>query len=415
VARPSEPVRELLRSLGASDDEIDDAADVGVGALVALGARGLLTEPAETDQQPEPEPVRTVEPLAEREETELVELLRSLGASNDEIERARRDGSSALFALVADRLFVPGTERLTRRQVAAQSGIPPEEASVYWRAMGFADVSDDDPIFTEVDAEMLTLLKNLLQSGFLDRDVTLQMTRVMGRSMSSVAAAQVDIVRQLSGGLPVAAARREGVAALVQVRNVLLEIIERSLVYMWRRHMAAEARRAALAIEESAGEYTVGFADLVGFTALSAQMDESTLATAVSRFESTAVEIVAGLQGRVVKMIGDEVMFESLSPADGVETGLRLVEAFTEDDTLPDVRAGVAEGVATPYQGDLFGPAPNLAHRLVDVAYPASVLVSASVQHVLEEDPRYEFHPVRPQVLKGFGRTRFWVARRKPE
>ena len=412
MARPSEPIRELLRTLGASDDEIDDAAEVGVGALVALGARGLLTE--RQDEEPAPKTAQAqAEPLSEREENELVRLLHSLGASDFDIARARREGPSALFGLVADLLFVPGKERLTRAEVAERSGIPPDDAAVYWRAMGFADVSDEDRIFTEVDVEMLTLLKNLLGSGFVDRDITLQMTRVMGRSMSSVAVAQVDIIRQMSGGVPIAEARREGIAALLQMHNLLLEIVEHALVYMWRRHMAAEVRRAAVAVDEPTGEYTVGFADLVGFTALSAQMDETTLANAVSRFESTAVEIVAGLQGRVVKMIGDEVMFESVSPADGVETALRLVEAFADDETLPDVRAGVAEGVATPYQGDLFGSAPNLAHRLVDVAYPASVLASSSVQHTLEADPRYEFHPVRSQVLKGFGRTRFWVVRRR--
>jgi adenylate cyclase len=236
----------------------------------------------------------------------------------------------------------------------------------------------------------------------------------MGRSLASVAAAQVDTVRRVASGLPAPAARHQAVIALVQMRTMLLDIIERAIVYIWRRHLAAEAKRTALALEGAAarGDFVVGFADLVGFTAMSAQMDEATLASAVSRFESKAVEIVAALHGRVVKMIGDEVMFESLSAADGVETALQLVEAFDADDSLPDLRAGLAEGLATPYQGDLYGPAPNLAHRLVDVALPATVLVSASVREAAEGDERFEFHPVRPQVLKGFGRTRFWVARR---
>ncbi len=233
--------------------------------------------------------------------------------------------------------------------------------------------------------------------------------------MASVGAAQLDLVRQLGTGLSVQDARREAIVALVQARSALLEVIERSLVYMWRRHLADEAKRLAVAIDSASGEYIVGFADLVGFTALSAQLDESSLAAAVSRFETTAVEVVAGLGGRVVKMIGDEVMFEASSDADGVEIALRLVEAFEADDTLPPVRAGVAGGAATPYQGDLFGPAPNLAHRLVDVALPATVLVSSSISKALEDDSRYEFHSVRPQVLKGFGRTRFWVARRRSE
>jgi adenylate cyclase len=416
VAGPSEPVRELLRTLGASDDEIDTASDSGPAALIALGARGLIARgraPAEPAQPPEPE--AETPPLERADEQAMVDLLRSIGASADEIELARTQGTTALFALAADRLIVPGSERLTREQVAERSGIPDEEAVVYWRAMGFPDISPAEAAFTEVDVEMLRLLKNLMASGFIDRDAALQMTRVMGRAMASVAAAQLDLVRQMGAGLSVRDARREAIVALVEARSALLDVIERALVYMWRRHLADEAKRAAVALDSTAGDYVVGFADLVGFTSMSAQMDDSSLAAAVSRFEATAVETVASLSGRVVKMIGDEVMFEALSAGDGVEIALRLVEAFAADDSFPDIRAGLAEGAATPYQGDLFGPAPNLAHRLVDVAYPSSVLVSASVHDALQDDERYELHAVRPQVLKGFGRTRFWTVRRRAE
>jgi len=415
VARPSEPVRELLKTLGASDDEIDEAAETGPTALIALGARGLMTREEEPAAPPAEPPKPEPEPMAAADEHALVDLLRSIGTSDAEIDRAKEKGTSSLFALAVDRLIVPGAERMTRAEVAERSGIPDDEAQTYWRAMGFAGVAEDEPAFTEADVEMLRLLKNLMQSGFINRDAALQMTRVMGRAMASVAAAQLDLVRSLGGGLSVQDARREAVVALVQARSALLDVVERALVYMWRRHLADEAKRAAVAIDSSSGDYVVGFADLVGFTAMSAQMDEQTLAAAVSRFESTAVDIVGGLSGRVVKMIGDEVMFEALSAADSAEIGLRLVEAFAEDDSFPDIRAGIAEGAATPYQGDLFGPAPNLAHRLVDVAYPSTVLVSASVHDALENDPRYEFSAVRPQVLKGFGRTRFWRVKRASE
>jgi adenylate cyclase len=413
---PSGPVRELLRTLGASDEEIDEAAESGTTALIALGARGLLTgeEEPETGAPAEPEQV-TPQPLAEADEHAIVGLLRSIGASPEEIDHARGEGGSALFALAVDRLIVPGDERLTRNEVAERSGIPDDEAQTYWRAMGFPGVTEDERAFTEVDVEMLRLLKNLMGSGFIDRDAALQMTRVLGRAMASVAAAQLDLVRSLGGNVSVQDARREAVVALVQTRSVLLNIVERALVYMWRRHLADEAKRAVAAIDSPSGDYVIGFADLVGFTAMSAQLDEAALAAAVTRFETTAVETVGGLNGRVVKMIGDEVMFEAQSSADAVEIGLRLVEAFDADDSFPDIRAGIAEGAATPYQGDLFGAAPNLAHRLVDVAYPSTVLVSDSMHDALANDPRYEFSSIRPHNLKGFGRTRFWKVSRRAE
>ena len=53
----------------------------------------------------------------------------------------------------------------------------------------------------------------------------------------------------------------------------------------------------------------VGFADMVGFTMLSQHLGDEELAAVVARFEALAHDTVVALGGRVVKMIGDEVMF----------------------------------------------------------------------------------------------------------
>ena len=56
-----------------------------------------------------------------------------------------------------------------------------------------------------------------------------------------------------------------------------------------------------------------GRVDAVGGTDLE-------LAAVVDRFETTAYDQVGAHGGRVVKMIGDEVMFEAPDPPTGVET-----------------------------------------------------------------------------------------------
>jgi adenylate cyclase len=201
--------------------------------------------------------------------------------------------------------------------------------------------------------------------------------------------------------------------ALLGAAPLLLDHLEHWLVYIWRRHFAAEVKRTAVQFgANEAGATVVGFADLVGFTGLSRQLDETELAAAVAAFESTAVDRVGANGGRIVKMIGDEVMFETPTPKAGAETVLDLVEAFAADDKLPDVRAGLAAGPAIRNQGDLFGSAPNLASRLVDQAYPGTILVSDTIREALTEDEAFEFRAVLPRTLKGFGRTRFWVLRR---
>ena len=75
---------------------------------------------------------------------------------------------------------------------------------------------------------------------------------------------------------------------------------------------------------------------------VSQQLEERELAQVVERFETLAYDAVASHGGRIVKMIGDEVMFVTDEPAAGVEIGLLLAEAYGEDETVSDVRVGLA-------------------------------------------------------------------------
>ena len=155
----------------------------------------------------------------------------------------------------------------------------------------------------------------------------------------------------------------------------------------------------------------VGFADLVGFTAMSQQISERELAAVVSRFEALAFDAVTRHGGRVAKMIGDEVMFvvDGVGPA--LETALGLAEAYADDDLLSDVRVGLAHGDVLALEGDFYGPVVNLASRIVNIAIPGAVVVSETIHQALGQDPRYVFHPLRVRSLKDIGRVRLWRAR----
>ena len=351
----------------------------------------------------------TERPPDERVADSLAQALGAVGVPDDEIQRAARDGQQALVALFADRALIRGKERLTREEVARRAGIDLEDAIAFWRALGFADVPPDERAFTEADVDVLRRLADAISSGIVRRDIALQTTRAMGRAVAQIAAALVDTIGrgvELDGEGPP--------PALLAAAPMLLEDIERWLVYVLRRHIAAEAKRAAIqAVTSEVGTAVVGFADLVGFTGLSKSMDQAALASAVSTFESLAVDLVGRHDARIVKMIGDEVMFEAPTARAGAEIALDIVDAFASSDELPDVRVGLASGEATRLQGDLFGEAPNLASRLVDEAYPGTVLVSDSIRDSLPEEEGFTFRSVRPHFLKGFGLTRYWVLRRE--
>ena len=88
---------------------------------------------------------------------------------------------------------------------------------------------------------------------------------------------------------------------------------EQLLVYAWRRHLAAAvARVEALGANDEdlhTTQVTVGFADMVSFTALSNQLDEDRIGDLVEIFESRCADVVAGQHGRVIKTLGDSVLF----------------------------------------------------------------------------------------------------------
>lgn len=314
-----------------------------------------------------------------------------------------------------DQMLLPGDNRYNCAELARRAGIEPSQVRRFWRAMGFPDPPDDDAIFTDTDVLVLASFDRFLRDDMVDPEVALQITRVVGQAMSRVAEAEVAAVRErleATGALQGRTEEEMG-AAVVARSSELLPAIEGLLVYQWRRHLAAAAQRAVMAGRSEAGPgLTVGFADMVGFTALSQQLEERELAAVVGRFEANAYDTVASHGGRVVKMIGDEVMFVTDEPAAAVEIGLTLAEIYGQDETVSDVRVGLAHGTVLGLEGDYFGPTVNLASRIVNIAYAGAVVVSSEIRERLEGDERFSLRPVRPRRLKGIGTVPLWVVRR---
>lgn len=311
------------------------------------------------------------------------------------------DDLDSSIRLLADAVL-PATERFTGAELAAQAGIELDFAQRLRRAMGLPDVSPDQPVFVPADADALAHVQQLMETGQLEQDELLHMARTLGLAAARMADAVVGFWSdRLASG--------RGLEMLDPDR---IDQLEDLVGYLFRRHLLDSMTRQAtlLAHEEEGPEVAVGFADLVGFTSLSEQLSDRETAELIERFEVLATEMVVTGGGRVIKMIGDEVMFTSAIANIG-DISLSLAEAFSSPD-VPSVRVGAASGHVVSQSGDLFGPVVNLASRAVMAARPGSVLVSPALADVLRDDPRYTVYAIRPHRLKGLGIVRLAVLRR---
>jgi adenylate cyclase len=177
---------------------------------------------------------------------------------------------------------------------------------------------------------------------------------------------------------------------------------------MFLAHLEVSTQRTRAARRNSEDYDTmplaVGFVDLTGFTERAAGLTVSALRDLIVDFEGRANTIVGEHDGRVVKLIGDEVMFSAIDGASACAIALALTAA-APDGTL--ARGGVAFGSVLASGGDLYGPVVNLASRIADIAIPGEVLVDDSIAHHVRGRA---FEPAGRRSLKGFSQPiRLWT------
>ncbi|MER7367046.1 adenylate/guanylate cyclase domain-containing protein [Nonomuraea wenchangensis] len=295
--------------------------------------------------------------------------------------------------------FLREPRRYTSHQVAEMAGVPVYRARRFWRALGFANVADDAVEFTDSDVEALKTMIGMVSSGLYDEEHVLLLARSLGRATARLAESQAELgVEELDqAGVPLADRPR---AWRRRAEKVVPELA-RLLVYAWQRQLAAAAGRIAEQ-DMSAVRLSVGFADLVAFTRLSRQITGSELARLIDRFEGTSADIVTSGGGRVVKTLGDSVLFVSDKAHVVAEIALRLVE-HPRAKGMPELRVGLATGPVTWRMGDVFGTTVNLASRLTALALPGTILAGPEMAEELEGDRAFQLREVNRLSVRGLG------------
>jgi len=296
-------------------------------------------------------------------------------------------------------------------ELAEATGVDLEQARRLWRALGFPE-HGAATAFTRSDARALSTLVGLVDSGLIDFDLAVHLTRAVGQTMARLSDWEVSAlltrVLELAREQTADPDDDSGDRLAIGLRMIeeFSEPFEALLLYVWRRHLAAAvARTEALGAREEdlhTTRLTVGFADIVQFTALSNQLSEERIGDLVELFEARCADVVAAQRGRIIKSIGDSVLFVHEDPMAAYEIAEGIITVIGRDSRMPDVRVGLATGLVVLRLGDVFGPPVNMAARLTAVARRNRIIIDTETAALLPAD-QFETRRLPGRPVRGFG------------
>ena len=343
----------------------------------------------------------------------LLAHLHAEGCAVDELRQAVIEGRLAL--LPAERALGAGGD-LTARELAERAGVELEALEAVRRACGLPLPPPDVPELGELDLAGAEALGRFL-SGGLPLEGLVEASRVFGEAAAHAAAAAGTIANaaipqegdtELEFALRLAAATRELTPPAAELLGIMYRLHNRENL----RQQIIDADELAAGRRSDVHEVSVGFCDLVGFTSLGEGVPPADLGAIATRLASIAAD-VAEPPVRLVKTIGDAVMFVAPEPAPLLDTALGLMEAAGEEgEDFPAVHAGAAHGPALRRWGDYYGGPVNLAARLTERARPSSLITDAVV-HERAGDDGFAWSEAGYKRLKGMSEpTPVWRCRR---
>jgi adenylate cyclase len=329
----------------------------------------------------------------------LLEHLDAQGVSLAQMVASNEIGS--LHAAKTDGRIRSG-RRLSVEEVAAEIGTSADLLRRISLAAGLR-IADDD--YRDSDLETYRLFAT--GSSVFGEEATLQFTRAVGSSMARVADAAISLfIVNVEGPLVQGGGGPISLAEAADSAVDALEVVPSLMAGLFQAHMQAAINRQRVASNSASDpgmfRLAVGFVDLVGFTPYAQDVASGELAGFVESFEARANEVVASRGGRIVKHIGDEVMFVETDPGNACDIALQLVESFGGEAGVSP-HAGVGFGPLVSRGGDYYGSVVNLASRIADLAVPGEVLVTEDLERAaVGANSPFGFEPAGRRMLKGF-------------
>jgi adenylate cyclase len=141
------------------------------------------------------------------------------------------------------------------------------------------------------------------------------------------------------------------------------------------------------------------FLDITGYTRLTEEHGDEAAAAVAARLTPLVQRSSERYGGKVVKWLGDGVMFHFRDPGGAVSAALEMLEAVAGAG-LPPAHVGLHAGPVVFQDGDYFGRTVNVAARIGERAGPGELLVSQEVVNAADLDD-VSFTAIGPVALKG--------------
>ncbi|MBJ7347325.1 MAG: hypothetical protein JHC87_02005 [Thermoleophilaceae bacterium] len=315
----------------------------------------------------------------------LLEHLLGQGVPLAELKNAVLEGRLLLLPIEQ---AMGGDLKYTVEEAAQKCGLDVELMLELRRSLGLAEPPRDQPLLSDLDIGVYMGVKHFLDMGISIKSVR-EITRVLGAGMSQVAATVERVM--INDFLVPEDDEYEIAMRFERVAQSIAPEFGFVLLHIHNLHLREQTRMDVLNLGtmellSDAREMAVCFADLVGFTALGAQVPPDELSEIATRLTELTVAIVQP-PVRLIKTIGDAVMLASTETVPLLNTALDLLDAvIAEGEGFPQIRLGVAVGEVIVRSGDIYGPPVNLASRMCDVAKPSSVLAEKHVQELYPDD-----------------------------
>jgi len=352
----------------------------------------------------------------------LFKGLDTSGIAVEDVAAAIRSGQflAESFALETYETVFSSLSDETFASLSAKSGVPIDLLMVVREAIGYAQPSPED-LVREDELHIVPAIRRQLDRGFKPTTIE-RWLRVYGDSlrrmsdeeggwwmaevMAPIFAEGVDIPERLEE------ASRWGLALAPLMDTAIMSMYHAHQEHAWSQNifdgLQEQLDRAGVRSKFERPP-AMCFLDMTGYTRLTEERGDEAAADLAGSMARMVQRTSREHGGKLVKWLGDGVMFYYREPGAGVLAALRMLDGIVQSG-LPPAHVGIHAGPVLFQEGDYFGRTVNIASRIAAYARPGEILVSQEVVDASSIDG-VEFASIGPAELKGVGELQLFSAR----